>query len=248
MKQKSDSIREETERVQCQARISKICKIVESFRKSHPRDFHPSEADICWLQEVRMTISNGTDEEFEACEADIRSRIPELSATWLKERRQFFLTLLPQDSPAVEHLSLATTMFDCLRCGTSGMHVETALSHGCVGHLGGICDYGCECGEECESRNLSATCVSLYKQCFHQRQWRADYEYSTELSALFREIALECGEDPDSITTKEMNRKYHRFACFHAAGTVTVLNWSETVSSRACRSEGTVPDLLCVIS
>ena len=117
----------------CGSRIDRIGVVVDSFRFSlpHPRDFCPSEADLCWIPEVQKTIIGGTDEEFQDCEADLRSRIPELTAAWLEERRRFFLHLLPQDSPGLEHLSLVTTLFDCMRCDEFGMRIENALSHRC---------------------------------------------------------------------------------------------------------------------
>ena len=228
MKRRSESVRARNEREQCKFRGDRIREIVESFRKSlpHPHDFHPSTADVCRIQDVRTIISNGTDEEFEACEEDIRSLIPELSATMLEERRQLFLTLLPQDSPSVEHLSLATTMFDCMGCRKFGLRIEEALSHQCAYHA-----------------NYTARSVRyVHEDELGGFPWGpgTQFRYSKNLPALAREIVLECGEDPDYITTKEMNRKHHRFACFHLNGTptwVTVLNWFEAVSFGACKLE-----------
>ena len=177
-----------------------------------------------------MAISNGTDEEFEACEADIRSRIPELSATLLEERRQLFLALLPQDSPNVEHLSLATTMFDCMRCKKSGMRIEKALSHGCRRNR----------SKELKSMRPSARVIFEYEPTNSAWGPGAEFKYSKHLSNLVREVVLKCGEDPDSITTKEMNKKHHRFACFHSTRgvtRVTVLSWFEAVSFRVCGPE-----------
>ena len=52
----------------------------------------------------------------------------------------------------------------------------------------------------------------------------SEYKYSEKHSHLVREIVLECGEDPDTITTKEMNKKDLRFARFQLNGRIKVLS------------------------
>ena len=81
---------------------------------------------------MQKTIISGTDEEFEAHEADTQAQLPELSATWLEERRNFFLTLLPQDSPTIEDLLLVMTIFNCKKCKVKDMDIEKALSNTCT--------------------------------------------------------------------------------------------------------------------
>jgi len=122
-----------------ESRIDRVGVVLDSFRFSlpHTHDFSPSKADICWIPEAQKIIVHGTDKEFQDWEADLRSRIPELSAAWLEERRNFFLRLLPQDSPSLEHLSLVTTFFDCTKCRKSGMRIKDALSHYCEGYCYG---------------------------------------------------------------------------------------------------------------
>ena len=224
---------------QCQTRILRIYKIVNSFRSSlsHPHDFYPSAPDICWIPEVQKIIVDGTDEEFLDCEADIQSRIPKLSVIWLEERRKFFLQFLPQDSPSLEHLSLATTLFDCTGCREFGMRIENALSH--------TCRHNCRSRSDCKFTPKSSNAASA--NAFHDKAdppWDPEvsrYRYSAELSALVREVVLECGENPDTITTQEMNRKHHRFVCFRDGG-VDVLNWSQAVSSEAHLPDDPIPD------
>ena len=212
---------------QCRSRIGRIEEIVDAFRFSlpHPHDFCPSVGDICWIPEVQKAIVDGTDEEFLDCEADIRSRIPELTATWLEERKAFFLQLLPQESPTLEHLSLATTLFSCTDCyGRSGMRIEEALSHRCH-HL-----------PDRESRaEFSSTTSKKIFQDHVRAPWNPDlsrYKYSLEIAGVVRGIVLDCGENPDTITIREMNKKHHRFARWSADGTITVINWFEAVSRR----------------
>ena len=206
-------------------RKATVERIVDSFRFSlpHLHDFAPSTPDICWIQEVRNTIVNGTDKEFQDREAEIRSRIPELSATWLEERRRFFLQLLPQNSPSPEHLFLAITLFDCMRCHSLGMRIEEATSPVCR------LRYGDERKAELpiiNSTNFFDNVGAPWDLGF------AKYGYSTQLSAFVSEIVLECGENPDTVTTKEMNQKRYRYVCFDA-GQINVLNWLQAVSPRA---------------
>jgi len=225
-------MKEESERIQAGPReeklgfrTGKIEEIVSSFRSTlHPHDFSPSTADVCWIPEVRKAIVSGTDEEFQDREAEVRSRISELSATWLEERKNVLLKRLPQDSPGVEHLSLATTLFDCKGCNKFGMRTEKALSH--------RCRYD-------DDRRIPKFPNSTSRRYFcHEVGIPWDlripmYRYSKELSALVRAIVLECGEDPDTITTKEMNKKHHRFVSFGKNVSIAVLSWSQAVSSRA---------------
>lgn len=237
MRNESERIHAKLDAARYRFRIGKIGKIVESFRLSlpHPHDFSPSQADICWLPEVKKAIVDGTDKEFQDCKSDIRSRIPELSATWLEERRKFFLELLPQESPSLEHLSLATTLFDCTKCRKFGMHIEDALSHRCRLYF----------GAEYTAKFSNITGANT----FHHdvgAPWNsgvAEYRYSAELSAIAREIVLECGENPDTITTQEMNKKHHRFVRFEGEA-INVLSWLQAVSSKACLLDDSISDIL----
>ena len=242
MKEKSERIRVESQTEQWRFRIEEIEEIVSSFRSSlpHPHDFSPSTADACWIPEVRKAIVDGTDQEFQDREAEVRSKISELSATWLEERRKVFLGLLPQNSPSLKHLSLATTLFDCMECRKFGMRIEKALSHECRYTHGN--EYFAMF-----SSIISAN-VFYYDVGAPWNSGLAVYRYSDELSALVREVVLECGEDPDTITTKEMNRKYHRFVSFGTNGSISVLSWFQAVSSRACALNDTGPDPLHTIS
>ena len=235
MRHESSCIQARLDAQRCQSRIERVGTVFDSFRFSlpHPHDFCPSAADVRWIPEVRKAIIDGTDEEFQDCEADLRSRIPELSVSWLEERRKFFLQLLPQDSPSLEHLFLATTLFDCPHCRGSGLRIEGALSHSCYNYF-----YG---REHRAGFANAASAGAFYNQAGNP--WDsgiAKFQYSAELSVLVREVLIECGEDPDTITTQEMNRRHHRFACFGRDGAITVLNWSEAVSwgPFATRSRG----------
>jgi len=235
MRKESTRIHTQLDAQRCNSRIAAVERVVDSFRFSlpHPHNFSPSTADMCWIPEVQKAIIDGTDEEFQDCEADLRSRMPEISAVWLEERRRFFLQLLPQDSPNMEHLSLATTLFNCVKCDGFGMHIEDALSHYCR-----TCIYGSE-----YKANFSSVASA---NAFHGTPWDsrfAEYEYSAKLSAIARTVVVQCGENPDTITTREMNRKHHRFACFARDGTITVLNWLQVVSSGADLSDYSVSHL-----
>jgi len=226
MREESIRIRARLDAGRCESRIGKIEAIADSFRLSlpHPHDFSPSSADVYWIPEVRKTIVDGTDEEFRECEADLRSRIPELSAAWLEKRQKVFLGLLPQDSPTLKHLSLATTLFDCVNCRTFGLRIEGALSHRCYHY-----DYGHE--HRASFTNAASAGAFFMRARTPWDSGLAKYEYSAKLSALVREVVIQCGEDPDTITTKGMNRKHHRFARFgRRDGMIAVVNWLEAVS------------------
>ena len=223
MKRRSEIIRS-------RSRIDKIRSVVDSFYDSlpHPHDFHPSVADVCWIPEVQKAIISGMDEEFDACETDIRARLPELSATWLQERRNFFLALLPQGSPTVERLSLATTIFYCTKCKDRGMRIEKALLHTCGGWDK---DYLNERRfQEIPGKHIAEVFCDKVRSPWHSEY--SEYKYSEWFSCLVRGIVLECGEDPDTITTEEMNNKHFRFACFGTDGAIRVRSWHEVLSYR----------------
>ena len=226
MRDESDRIQAQLDARRCESRMASVEKIVDSFRFSlpHPHHFCPSTADIHWIPEVRKVIVDGTDKEFQDLEAHLPSRIPELSATWLEERRKFFLQLLPQDSPSLEHLLLATTFFYCARCCESGMRIENALSHYCR-----VQSYGKE--HKAGFSNAASAGHFCNKADVPWDSGFSKYEYSAGLSAIVGEVVVECGENPDTVTTREMNRKHHRFVRLGGNGSVTVLNWLEVVSS-----------------
>ena len=208
----------------CKSRVAGVRKIVDSFRFSlHPYDFSPSTADVCWIPNVREAILDGTDEEWQRCEADLPARIPELSAAWLEKRRKVFLGLLPHGSPNPEDLSLVTTLFDCTECSEFGMRIESAISHSCRYDI----------GDKARSSGVDSA-RSLWK--YTGTPWNsglAKYRYSAELSAIARQIVLECGENPDTITIQEMNGSNHRFVRNEGDRMAYIINWVEAVSSVA---------------
>ena len=226
MRKKSERIHNESTADQCESRVKEIEEIVDSFRSTlpHPHDFSPSTTDICWIPKMRKALINGTDQEFQNRKANIQATISELSATLLEERREFFLRLLPQDSPTIEHLSLATTLFDCTACHKYGVRIESALRHRCC--------YGYNHGWYSEKQFPNAMVAEVFRSEVGPSWSLAKFRYSTELAAIVREVVLECGEDPDIITTREMNRKGHRFACFGTDGKITVFSWLQAVSPR----------------
>jgi hypothetical protein len=238
MREKSKIIHSQLVTERCKSRVNQVWRIADSFRFSrpHPHDFYPSTADICWVPEVRKAIVDGTDEEFQECIADIRSRISDWSAKWFEERRNVFLQLLPQDPPSPKHFSLVTTLFDCAKCCSYRMRIEGALSH----HCSAFCY-----GDGFDAQFPNSESAMVYRH-FVGSPWNsgfAEYRYSAEYAALAREIVLECGENPDTVTIQEMNKKQHRFARFDSDKAVTVLDWIEAVSSRTLSPDYFTPHL-----
>ena len=229
MRKESEEIHHRLATARCRSRVNQLEEITSSFYFSlpHPYDFHPSVADICWVPEVQKAIADGTDREFQDCVTDIRSRISELSTAWLEERRNILLQCLPQDPPTLKHLSLTTSFFDCMRCHKLGMRTEEVLSHHCRSR------YGSTLEEKLQFSNPASETVYRYDVGPPWSPELARYRYSAALASTVSEIVLECGENPDVITTREMDRKHHRFVRFDVAGTVSVLNWVEAVSTRA---------------
>jgi len=226
MRNESNRIQAQLDARRCESRIARVREIFDSFHflLPHPHDFSPSTADICWIPEVRKVIVDGTDEDFQGLKADLPSRIPDLSAAWLEERRKFFSQLLPQDPPSLQHLLLATTFFDCVQCRESGMRIEKALVHYCY-------NYGYGSKHKAGFSNAASAGAFYNRAGVPWDSGFSKYQYSAEFSAIVREVVVECGENPDTVTIQEMNRKNHRFVCFGRDGKVTVLNWSEAVSS-----------------
>ena len=207
MEKRSIEVQDMLAAARCTSRMEQVREIVDVFRFSlpHPHHFYPSNADVCWRQEVREVIEGGTEQEFQNCKFDIQSKISEWSATWLEERRGTFLGLLPQASPTVEHLSLATTLFSCTKCHRGDwMRIDEALSHRC-----------CWSGE-LEGTLSDQNCKAVYRDNVGA-PWNSGvsrYQYSTKYAQLVKEVPLECGENPETITIREMNEKHHRFASF----------------------------------
>jgi len=118
------------------------------------------------------------------------------------------------------------------------MRIEDALSHYCRNSL----------YKRKHETNFSSVAST---SAFYGIPWDsefAEYEFSAKLSALVREVVIECSENPDAITSQEMNEKRHRLACFGAGGEITVLNWVQAVSSRARPLDGPTLHLLHLVS
>lgn len=107
------------------------------------------------------------------------------------------------------------------------MRIEDAVSHCCRKHSRND-GYG---GEHRAGFSNAASAGRFYNLA--GAPWDSSkYEYSAGLSAVVRGVVVECGENPDTITTQEMNQKHHRFVSSGMPGIITVLNWSEAVGSR----------------
>lgn len=165
-----------------------------------------------------MTI-DGTDEEFNTCVETLG--LPKLTSLILDERTRKISALLPSDKPPDYTISLATVWFRCRSC-YSYVSGAGALRHRCL------------IGWELPSGKSAAVASGAFAliQGWCPENFRL--EVSKTASIIGRGLILECGEDPEVITSAEMNPKFHRFV-FYENGELVARNWEETASSEQFR-------------
>lgn len=218
MRARKQEIEHETLKARCFSRVTRVGTITEGYRRTRdPHDFYPLLEDICRLPDMHRVIINGTDEEFDTCAEDVASRLPELTAQYLDERTVKISALLPFESQSGDAVSLATAWVKCGSCDSRPMHATDALKHYCP----------IQCSDSSEKPIAEAT-FDIYVP---RRAWcggATKLEFMIGLSRTARELALNCGEDPGSLTWAEINTKFHRLVR-HNGNYPVVYNWSEMV-------------------
>lgn len=193
---KTQRIQRET-RDMISTRARELAEIIESnHRKGEPSDFYPLKEDICWISDVRTTITEGSAEEFEALKAGLADRLPLLTAEFKEARSAALLPLLPYENPTAEKLSLATTWFQCERNWCSALRQSGALVHPCF-----------------KRPYNNASESDRYYMDLVGRPWALPqgtlfYEKKAERA---RELILAVGGDPETLTHEEMDNQGHRF-------------------------------------
>ena len=205
----------------CISRLDRMGVVVVKYRQTlDPHDFCLTMEDICRTPDIRKTIIDGTDEEFNTCADEVTSRIPELTSQILEERTARLSDLLPFNGG----LSLATAWFTCGLCGTAPMYSADVLRHQCPMPWRQPPGESIAIGEETFNYHVPARC--WYTET-------SKFGFSEAASTIARGLILDCGEDPESITLAEINSRFHRFVFYHN-GELVAHNWEETVSPTSC--------------
>lgn len=183
------------------ARIKEVTEIIESRqRQGEPNDFHPLKEDVCWIPDVRATITKGTAEEFEDFKAGLAGRLPSLAAEFKETRLAALLPLLPYENSSTEKLSLATTWFQCEHSWCPSFRHTGALTHGCFKR-----SYNDASEPDQYYMDLVGRPWALVKgTTFHEKK-----------AEQARELILAVGGDPETMTHDEMDEQGHRFVRRH---------------------------------
>lgn len=199
---KTQRIQRET-RDMVSARIKELAEIIESRqRKGEPGDFHPLKEDICWIPDVRATITEGSAEEFEGLKAGLTERLPSLAAEFKETRLASLLPLLPYENRSMEKLSLATTWFQCEHNWCPPFRHSGALVHACFKR-----PYS-------DASESDRYYMDLVGRPWALGQGTMFYEKKAERA---RELILAVGGDPGTMTHEEMDEQGHRFVRRHEA-------------------------------
>ena len=207
-------------KARCISRVNEMKTVIHKYRRTlHPHDFYPSMEDVGQIPDFREAIVNGTDEEFNACVEEVIVGLPELTSRILEERTAKVLALLPSDGKQNNVLSLATVWFTCgpVVYGRRFMDGTEVLQHRDL--VSRSWTPGTHIGEETFDRHVMG------------QRWQAiksKFSFSEAASTIARGLILDCGEDPESITSAEMDSKLYRFAV-HENGRLTVNDWREAV-------------------
>jgi hypothetical protein len=197
---KTQRIRNET-REMVSARVKELAEIIESKqRQGEPNDFHPLKEDICWIPEVRTTVTEGSAEEFEKLKAGLADRLPSLAAEFKETRLAALLPLLPYETPSVKKLSLATSWFQCEHSWCPPLRHSGVLVHNCF------------------KRSYSDASESdRYYMDLVGRPWALGLGtlFNEKKAERARELILAVGGDPGTMTHEEMDEQGHRFVRRH---------------------------------
>ena len=190
-----------TERIQRETRdmistrAGEIAEIVElNQRRGEPGDFHPLKEDICWLPDVRITITEGSAEEFEALKAGLPDRLPFLTMEFKEARSAALVSLLPYDNSSMEKLSLATTWFRCEHSWCPALPYSGALVHSCF-----------------RQHHSGSPESDRYYMKLVGRPWALSEgtSFHKKKAELARELILAVGGDPETMTHQEMVDQGH---------------------------------------
>ena len=89
-------IENEALQAQCVSRVNKMRAIVDKYRQSfHPHDFCLWREGVWRIPAIRKVITDGTDEEFNACAAEVNSGPPQPTSQFLEELAAKISALLP---------------------------------------------------------------------------------------------------------------------------------------------------------
>jgi len=197
---KTQRIQRET-RDMISTRARELAEIIESKQRlDEPSDFYPLKEDICWIPDIRATITEGSDEEFEALKTGLADKLPLLIAEFKEARSAALLPLLPYESRSIDKLSLATTWFQCERSWCHALRYSGALVHTCF-----------------KRPYSDSTESDRYYMDLVGRPWALCkgtlfYEKKAERA---RELILAVGGDPETMTHEEMDNQGHRFVRRH---------------------------------
>jgi len=197
---KTQRIQRET-RDMISTRARELAEIIETKqRQGEPSDFYPLKEDICWITDIRTTITEGSAGEFEALKAGLPDRLLLLIAEFKEARSAALLPLLPYENRSMDKLSLATTWFQCERSWCQAFRYSGALVHGCF-----------------KRTYANASESDRYYMDLVGRPWALcpGTLFNEKKAERARELILAVGGDPETMTHEEMDNQGHRFIRRH---------------------------------
>jgi len=197
---KTQRIQRET-RDMISARVKELAEIIESkHRQGEPSDFHLLKEDICWMPDVRNTITEGSAEEFKELKTGLADKLPNLAAQSKETRLSALLPLLPYENPSMEKLSLATTWIQCEHSWCPPLRHSGVLVHTCFKR-----PYS-------DASESDRYYMDLVGRPWALGQGTLFHEKKAERA---RELILAVGGDPETMTHEEMDDQGHRFVRRH---------------------------------
>jgi len=215
MQRCKQKIEDKASRDRCRSRVGEMRAIIRKYQRTlHPHDFCLSMEDVGQILDIREAIVNGTNEEFRICIEDVTSGLPKLTSKILEERTTKFSALLPFDGKPDNVLSLATAWFMCFPRLMDGTEA--------LGHRDPVPQ------SQTPWSPIGEEIFNIHALGQDEEATESKLSFSETASIIARELILDCGEDPESITLAEMDSKFHRFAIYEN-GELVACNWRETV-------------------
>jgi len=209
-------IEDKAVRDRCVSRVEEMRVIIRKHQRTllHPHDFCLSMEDVGQIPDIRRAIVNGTDEEFNRCIEDVTSGLPKLTSKIREERTTKYSILLPFDARPDNVLSLATAWFMCFPRLMDGTKV--------LGYRDPVPQ------SQTPWSPVGEETFNVHALAQRREAKESQVSFAETASTIARELILDCGEDPESVTFAEMDLKFHRFAIYENDKLVA-RNWRETV-------------------
>ena len=205
--------------------LAAVLKEIYPELRTTDSDLEPQFVDFAMMPEIReLTDAPSailvTQEDF----AKIKRELSILAELWvIKIQMQLSQVISNTFFEGSQSLFLATAFFDCTYCNRRAMQFPGVCAHECLWprYYRGI-----------ETNDVAYLYQDVAYAFGHCRTWTCQALVKSPASQRARKVIEACGENPDSISQGDMNRKDYRLCCKTCSrdGVKLIMGWRAAVS------------------